>query len=193
MGKVPLQVLKELEHQARQNLCTINFAATFSKNASSCNSTMEKCQHSLNLTFKKVKSKFQKGANPDRVARCAYNQACDYFEILNKRIFIQQRALASLSKSLAHILQRELYFMGNTCLLRREAEMTILQPNLGDSRQRQPETPLPNDFSIASISPPVGGCLRSFRRPANKQMFKQHVKHITNGYVLPFISNQNLP
>ena len=31
MGKVPLQVLKELEHQARQNLSTINFAATFYK------------------------------------------------------------------------------------------------------------------------------------------------------------------
>ena len=29
LGKVPLQVLRELEHQTRQNLCTINFAATF--------------------------------------------------------------------------------------------------------------------------------------------------------------------
>ena len=29
MGKVPIQVLKELEHQARQNLSTINFVATF--------------------------------------------------------------------------------------------------------------------------------------------------------------------
>ena len=29
IGKVPLQVLKELEHQARQNLSTINFTATF--------------------------------------------------------------------------------------------------------------------------------------------------------------------
>ena len=81
MGKVPLQVLKELEHQARQNLCTINFAATFSKTASSCNSTMEKCQHSLKSTFKKVESQIQKGANPDRVARHAYDKACDYFEI----------------------------------------------------------------------------------------------------------------
>ena len=31
MGKVPLPVLKELEHQARQNLCTINFTAAFVK------------------------------------------------------------------------------------------------------------------------------------------------------------------
>ena len=44
MGKVPLQVLKELELQVRQNLCTINFAATFAKTASVSNSTMEKCQ-----------------------------------------------------------------------------------------------------------------------------------------------------
>ena len=39
-----------------------------------------------------------------------------------------------LSQSLAHILQSELYFMGNTNLLRHEAEMTHIQPHLGDSR-----------------------------------------------------------
>ena len=49
MGKVPLQVLKKLEHQARQNLSSINFTATFTKTASSCNTVMEKCQHSINL------------------------------------------------------------------------------------------------------------------------------------------------
>ena len=56
VGKVPLQDLKELEHQARQNLSTINFTATFAKTASTCNTTMEKCQHSLKATFKRVKS-----------------------------------------------------------------------------------------------------------------------------------------
>ena len=45
--------------------------------------------------------------------------------------------LACLSKSVAHILQRELYTMGNTGLLRREAEMTLLQPHLGDSRRQE--------------------------------------------------------
>ena len=34
VGKVPLQVLKELEHQSRQNLSTINFTATFARTAS---------------------------------------------------------------------------------------------------------------------------------------------------------------
>ena len=33
MGKVPLLVAKEFEQQARQNLCTVNFRATFSKTA----------------------------------------------------------------------------------------------------------------------------------------------------------------
>ena len=126
VGKVPLQVLKELEHQARQNLSTINFSATFTKTASACNTVMEKCQHSIKATFKSVKSQIQKGADPERAARCGYENACDYFEIVNKRIFIQQRALAFLSKSVAHILQRELYSMGNTGLLRREAEITLL-------------------------------------------------------------------
>ena len=59
----------------------------------------------------------------------------------NKRILIQQRALACLSKSLAHILQRELYTMGNTGLLRREAEIALLQPNLDDSRQELRNSP----------------------------------------------------
>ena len=75
---------------------------------------MEKCQDCLESTFKKVKSQIQKGANPEKAARHGYENACDYFEVLNKRILLQQRALASLSKSLAHILQRELYTMGNT-------------------------------------------------------------------------------
>ena len=117
MGKVPQQVLKELEQQARQNLSTINFTATFAKTASSCNTVMEKCQHSIKATFKRVKSKIQKGADPEKAIRLGYENTCDYFEIMNKRILIQQRALACLSKSVAHILQRELYTMGNTGLL----------------------------------------------------------------------------
>ena len=31
MGKVPLPILKELEHQARQNISTLNFTAAFAK------------------------------------------------------------------------------------------------------------------------------------------------------------------
>ena len=85
---------------------------------------MEKCQHSIKATFKRVKNQIQKGADPERAARHGYEQSCDYFEIMNKRILIQQRALACLSKSVAHILQRELYTMGSIGLLRREAEMT---------------------------------------------------------------------
>ena len=133
MDKVPLQVLKELEHQARQNLSTINFTAT----ASSCNTVMEKCQHSNKATFKRVKSQILKGADPERAVRRGYDNACDYFEIMNQKILIQQRALACLCKSLADILQRELYTMGNTGLLRWEAEVTLLQPHLGDYRRQE--------------------------------------------------------
>ena len=107
MGKVPLQVLKELEHQARQNLCTVNFAATFAKTASVCNSIMEKCQDSIKSTAKNVKSQIQKGSNPEKAARCGYETTFDYLDILNKRILIQQRALACPSKAFAHIFQRE--------------------------------------------------------------------------------------
>ena len=124
-----------MEHQSRQNLSTINFTATFARTASSCNTVMEKCLHKA--TFKRVRNQILKGADPERAARRGYENACDYFELTNKKILIQQRALACLSKSVAHILQRELYTMGNTGLLRREAEITLLQPHLGDSRRQE--------------------------------------------------------
>ena len=48
--------------------------AAFAKTSSSCNSTLEKCQHSLKSSFKKVKSQIQKGANPEKPARCGYEE-----------------------------------------------------------------------------------------------------------------------
>ena len=136
MGKVPLPILKELEHQARQNIYTLNFTTTFAKN-SACNSTLEKCQHSLKSTFKKVKSQIRKGADPDKVAKHGYEESYEYLDLWNKTLLIQHRAWTCLSKSLAHILQRELYCMGNTGLLRRKAEMTLLQPHLGEMRRQE--------------------------------------------------------
>ena len=59
MGKVPLPVLKELEHQARQNISTLNFTAAFAKTSSSCNASLEKCQHSIKSTVKNIKSEIQ--------------------------------------------------------------------------------------------------------------------------------------
>ena len=140
MRKVPLPILKELEHQARQNISTLNYTAAFAKTSSSCNVTLEKCQHSLKLTFKKVKSQIQKGANPEKAAKCGYQEACEYLDLWNKTILIQHRALTCLSKSLAHILQRELYSMGNTGLLRHEAEMTLMHPHLGKRDARNSGT-----------------------------------------------------
>ena len=137
MGKVPMPILKELEHQARQNISTLNFATTFAKTSSSCNVTLEKCQHSFKATFKKVKSQIRKGADPEKAAKRGYEEACEYLDLWNKTILIQHRALTCLSKSLAHILQRELYSMGTTALLRREAEMTLLQPHLGETRRQE--------------------------------------------------------
>ena len=55
------------------------------------------------------------------------------------------------------------------------------------------ETPLPNDSSIASISPPVGGRLRSFRRDWQANNCSSNVLNIiTNGYILRFLSKPNL-
>ena len=99
--------------------------------------SLEKCQHSIKSTFKKVKTQIQKGANPEKAAKRGYEQACEYLDFWNKTVLIQPRALTCLSKSLAHILRRELYSMGNTGLLRREAEMTLLHPHLGETRRQE--------------------------------------------------------
>ena len=108
MDKVPLSILKELEHQARQNISTLNFTAAFAKTSSSCNASLEKCQHSIKSTVKKIKSQIQKGASPEKAAKRGYEEVCWYMDFWNKTVFIQHRALTCLSKSLAHILQREL-------------------------------------------------------------------------------------
>ena len=89
MDKVPIPILKELEHQARQTISTLNFTAAFAKTSSSCNATPEKCQSRLKSTFKKVKSQIQKCANPEKAAKCGYKQACEYFDIWNKTVLIQ--------------------------------------------------------------------------------------------------------
>ena len=121
-----------------QNISTLNFTAAFTKTSSSCNATLEKCQHSLKSSFKKVKSQIQKGANPEKASKLGYQEANEYLDIWNKTVLIQHRALICLSKSLARILQRrELYSMGNTGLLKREAKMTLLLPHLGEKRLQE--------------------------------------------------------
>ena len=76
---------------------------------------------------------------------------CDYVDILDKRIHIQQRALAYQSKALSYILQRELYTIGNSVLIRQDSEMFHLQPNKGENRRQQlrssPFSPTPSFHS----------------------------------------------
>ena len=110
VAKVPLHILKELEQQSRQNLSIINFMATFAKTSSACNTVP---------SLRKTKNQILDGADPRKLIKQGYQNVCDYFDIMEKRIPIQQRALACLSKSVAHILRRELYTMGNTGFLRR--------------------------------------------------------------------------
>ena len=71
-----------------------------------------------------------------------------------------------------------------------EAPGVILDPTLGDEGM---ETPPPNDSLKASLSPPVGGRLHSFRRDWQTNNCSSNVLNIiTNGYVMPFISKPNL-
>ena len=80
VARVPLPVLKELELQARQNISTLNFTAAFAKTSSSCNASLEKCQHSIKSTVKKIKSQIQKGANPEKAAKHGYEEVADYLD-----------------------------------------------------------------------------------------------------------------
>ena len=70
-------------------------------------------RYSLSFRMEQI----QKGANPEKAAKRGYEQACECLDFWNKSVLIQYRALTCLSKSLAPILQRELYTMGNTGFL----------------------------------------------------------------------------
>ena len=71
-----------------------------------------------------------------------------------------------------------------------EARGAVFDPTLGDEGI---ETSPSNDSLKASLSPPVGGRLRSFRRDWQTNKCSSNVLNIiTNGYVLPFISKPSL-
>ena len=71
-----------------------------------------------------------------------------------------------------------------------EAPGVVFDPIIGEEGV---ETPLPNDSSKASLSPPVGGRLHSLRRDWQTNKCSPNVLNIiTNGYVLPFLSKPNL-
>ena len=71
-----------------------------------------------------------------------------------------------------------------------EAPGIVFDPTTGGGGV---ETPLLNDSLKASLSPPVGGHLRSFRRDWQTNKCSSNVLNIiTNGYVLPFLSKPNL-
>ena len=82
MGKVPLAILKELEHQARQNISTLNFTATLPK-LHLLAMLLLRSQHSIKSTVKKVKTQIQKGANPEKAAKRGYEQVCEYLDFWN--------------------------------------------------------------------------------------------------------------
>ena len=52
------------------------------------------CREGIKATAKQVITPIQKVANPKNAARNGYENTCDYLDILNKRIYIQQRSLA---------------------------------------------------------------------------------------------------
>ena len=132
--KVSVQIVKEFEHQATQNISTLNFGAAFNQAISEYNLILENYRDSIKATAKQCKNQIQKGADSEKASRNVYEKICDYLEILDKRIQIQQRALACLRKALSHMLQRDLYVMGKAGFIRKDAEMTHLHPDLGGNQ-----------------------------------------------------------
>ena len=71
-----------------------------------------------------------------------------------------------------------------------EAPGVVFDPTTGGEGM---ETPPPNDSLIASLSPPVGGRLHSFRRDCQTNKCSSNMLNIiTNGYILPFLSKPSL-
>ena len=71
-----------------------------------------------------------------------------------------------------------------------EAPGVVFDPTTGGEGMK---TPPPNDSLKVSLSPPVGGRLRSFRRDWQTNKCSSNVLNIiTNGFVLPFLSKPSL-
>ena len=70
-----------------------------------------------------------------------------------------------------------------------QASEVVFDPTQGDEGM---ETSPPNDSLQASLSPPVGGRLHSFRRDWLTNKCSDMLNIITNGYIPPFISKPNL-
>ena len=70
--RAPLHMATELGHQARQNICTLNFSAVFNHTISECSSVMDRCRDSIKSTIKKAKHQILKGADPERAIKNAY-------------------------------------------------------------------------------------------------------------------------
>ena len=133
-GKVHLQIVKEFEHQLdKMSVCS----AAFNQTVAESNRIIENCRDSINATATWGKNQIYKGADPKRAITNAYYKTCDYMDILDKRIHIQQRAVACQSKALSHMLKRDLHVKGNGGLIRRDAEMTHFQMDLGKTRHQE--------------------------------------------------------
>ena len=98
---------------------------------------MDLCRNSTESTLKRTKHQILKGADHERVIKNTYDKARDYIYIWDKRIQIQKRALACQSKTMTHMPHRELHVMGCAGLMRQDAEMTNLHPDLGETRRQE--------------------------------------------------------
>ena len=125
-GRAPLHALKELEHQASRNICNLNFPAVFNQTISECNSIAE----SVKSTLKRAKHQIQNRADSERVIKNTYDKSGDYLDIWDRKIHIKQKALACQRKAMTHMLCQDLYVMVYSGLIRRDAEMINLNPDL---------------------------------------------------------------
>ena len=105
-ARAPLHIERELEHQASQKICTLNFSAVFNQTISECNGIMDHCRDSIKSTLKRAKHQILKGADPEKVIKNnnTYDKARDYMDICDKRIQIQQRVPVYQSKAMTHML-----------------------------------------------------------------------------------------
>ena len=98
---------------------------------------MDCCRDSIKSTVKKAKHQILNGADPERVIKNTYDKARDYMGIWDKRIQIQKRALACQSKAMTHMLHPDVHVTVCAGVMRRDAEMTNLHPDLGETRRQE--------------------------------------------------------
>ena len=123
MGKVPLQIVKEFEHQARQNLPSI-FQLSFPGSCPNAPWPWKNCKDSIKANVKQIRTQIQKGANPEKAARNGYEKPVTIYLSWIRWFLFNREPYPVKIRPYPHSPERNVSYGQLWVLIRPEVEVT---------------------------------------------------------------------